>query len=101
MIAGFRNADLEKIRVAEHSGCRSKATTRMSPDADMRCIHVPVFRSKLPDTSDLIRQRILTHIRIIHVMKTFVAVGIAGAFDHYNDKSQFSQRLMVTSRCTE
>src|ERR1700742_5027897 len=101
MVTGFRYADLEEIRITEHRPGRGKSATGMPPDTDLIEIDKRISLRELLDTRDLIRQRVLGHIAIAHVMKTLGSVRITGTLDLHHDKTQFRQRLTIYPRSLE
>jgi len=75
VVARFRNADLEKVRIAKHRVGSCVAAARMAIDAGAVDVDPRISRGELLHAADLIRQRVITHVAVVKVVKTLDRSG--------------------------
>src|ERR1700761_6147258 len=101
MISRFGYTYFKEIREAEHSAGCGKTTTRVAPYPHVRSIDVGILLCQLAYAGNLVGQGILSHIAIAHIMETFRAQRIAGAFYLYHHKTELGECITIATRCCE
>ena len=95
MVAAFRDADLDEVRVAEHRSHRSVAAARVPPHANTVQVDPRIALGKFAYAADLIRDGIDANVVEVLVMKGLGPLGIPHAFNLDHGEAKLRERIAV------
>ena len=101
MVPGFRDPDLEEIRIAEHGVGRRVAAARMSVDARAIDVDPRVLRRKLLHAGHLIGKRVVAHVAVIRLVKLLRPPRCPHAVYFDDDEPELRECLRVAARRRE
>src|SRR5687768_3562193 len=95
MIAGVGYAHMEEVRMAEHCVRSREPTAGCTVDPDLVDVDPRMTRGKLPDSCDVVRKTIVSHVAVVIIVEPLGAAWRAKVVELDDDEPELRERTRL------